>query len=170
MSTSRYPAALRLPRLGLAPTFALLSALACAGDHGSTLQIYLFTSPTVAPGEARVRVSDRSGQRTLTGADFTGIGGETPHSEAFGVATSGDLVIDVVLVKTGPDTVGIGSLRIPLQANMRYGVDVHVAAVNPIAVCIGCSGVVAFPLRGSLAGGADSLYITWGGVPPGAIT
>ena len=47
-----------------------------------------------------------------------------------------------------------------------YGVDVFVAAFDPMAACVGCSGVVAFPLRGSLAGGADSLHITWGGAPP----
>ncbi len=170
MSASRFPGALRLTLRGLAPTFALLSALACSGEHGSSLQVYLYTSPSVAPSEVFIRATDRSAQRTLSGADFTAVGSETPHSAVFAIATSGDLVLDVVLVKAGPDTVGTGSVRIPLQANLRYGVDVHVASVNPIATCIGCTGVVAFPLQGSLAGGADSLYITWGSAPPGTIT
>jgi hypothetical protein len=170
MSRRRLPVVTRSRWLRLAFALALLGAVACAGERGSTLQIYLFTTPSVAASEALVLVADRSGQRTLTGADFTSVGSQTPRSAEFGVATSGDLTVDVVLVKARSDTVGIGRLQISLQGNMRYGVDVHVASVNPFVGCIGCSGVVAFPLRGSLAGGPDSLYLTWGGAPPGSIT
>lgn len=170
MSRRGCPVLLGQRWLVLGVTLALFGTVACAGERGSTLQIYLFTTPTVAPNEVVVRVGDRSGERTLTGADFTAVGSQTPHSTEFGVATTGHLTVDVVLVKAGPDTVGVGRLQISLQANMRYGVDVHVTSVNPIAGCIGCSGVVAFPLRGSLAGGADSLFLTWGGAPAGSIT
>ena len=170
MLTSAYRVALWPPSLGRITRLALLGLLACAGDQGSSVQVYLLTSPTVALSEVLVRVSDRSGQSLLTGSDFIKTDIATPHSAAFGVATGGDLAVDVVLVKLGSDTVGVGNLRIPLEANMRYGVDVHVAPVSPIHGCMGCRGVVAFPLRGSLAGGTDSLYITWGGGPPGSIT
>ena len=149
---------------------ALLSAVACAGDRGSSLQVYLYTAPAVVPSEVFVRVTHRAGERTLTGRDFLSDGVSAPHTSSLTVATGGDLAVAVVLVKAGADTVGVGALRIPLEANMRYGVTLHVTSVNPLNGCIGCRGVAAFPLLGSLAGGADTLFIAWGGTPRGAIT
>ena len=149
---------------------ALLAAAGCASDSRSTVQVYLHTAPTATASEVTVRLTDRAGLRTLSGSDFAAPGDGAPRSVPLATADGGELAVDVVIGRTGADTVAVGAVRLPLAPNLRYGVDLTVGAPNPLGACIGCGGGRAFPLTGSLAGSADSLFIVWASTAPGAVT
>jgi len=62
-----------------------------------------------------------------------------------------------------PDTIGVGEVDLPLRKDWQWTVSAFMYDVNPMEESF-CFTARSFPLR-RLIGGADSLYIGWGGTP-----
>jgi hypothetical protein len=62
-----------------------------------------------------------------------------------------------------PDTIAVGDIELPLRKDWRWGVSVYVSDRNPAEDGF-CVDAKAFPLRKPVPV-ADSLYISWGGLP-----
>jgi hypothetical protein len=112
-----------------------------------------------------VTVGEGRSARELRGSDFTTAGYGTPHSELLEVPSSGQLPIRVALVSAAGDTLASARLEFVLRPAHTYWVTVRAGGARPTGMCIG--RVTAAPISPGKAG--DSLFVTGGGMPRGAM-
>jgi hypothetical protein len=157
-----------MKRLGA--TCLLLVALGCEGEEGSFMTFHIHSlgfSPEGFDGlEMELRTSD--GRVTLIGTDFTELSG-LATSPAIPVPNSGQATIAIRFARTG-ETLVQGQVTILLREVTRWGVGLHRESTDPTEDCIGCEGVVAFPIEPEhQREPGDALWITWGGLREGEV-
>ena len=103
----------------------------------------------------------------LSGRDFTTERYGTLHSRRLPVPGRGELAAPGSLVAAGADTLASTRFTIALQPDYGYSASVQPGGPQPIGHCVGT--VLAVPLRRPGGGeSADTLWVTYGGLPDGA--
>ena len=86
------------------------------------------------------------------------------YSKEYRTPSRGTLHVDVRLSSPSADELVAGSLELDLRPDWFWVVDVHLLEGKYVRTCMGCMGVLAFPVPDDLIPEtADSLFLTWSG-------
>lgn len=166
----------RIPRTpSSAVLIALLAVAGCSDPVGSaadrsTLSVrYAAVGPLATPGAVTVQLSEGAWSTTVGSTSFQP-GGGVWFTDPVPIASPGRLTVRVSLL-AGRDTVASGYFAFDVQRRYQYGLGVYVGSGDPRrfpwVICV--PEVFSLPTRSSAEAGADSVYVTWGGLPRDAV-
>jgi hypothetical protein len=116
--------------------------------------------------EIELRTSD--GRVTLTSVDFSEVSG-LASSQAVPVPNSGQATVAIQFTQAG-ETLAEGEIVIQLTEATRWDVHVFRTPADPTDDCLGCEGVVTFPIAPEhQREPQDALWIAWGGLKEGEV-
>ena len=148
------------------PKSCVLAVACCAAciDDGADVHAATWLAPPLDSAMLVVTVRDGGQSWQWRGADFRStpdLG--MPHSGHHETRTHGTMDVAFALVHQA-DTITSGQVSIPLRIGWRWRVDFMNATSDPIQLCFGCFGSVAFALPPAYRTvGRDSLWVVWGG-------
>ena len=157
-------------------TFALLALGACTSslapnERADVTVVYQGSGSYVRPAHIVVSLQFGGKVVALDSADFASTDGqfEAP-AHSFRAPVSG--TVQVVLRSAGGDVIAQGSRAVMLERNWQYGATLWVARGDPRSmpwvVCVpSVQGIPVSALYRAELG--DSIFISWGGLPRGAV-
>jgi hypothetical protein len=85
-------------------------------------------------------------------------------SQAYSTKTAGDLEVRCSIASAQGENLNVGSIKLPLKNDWRWGVQFYISTNDPSDACFGCFGSESFALDSALGYEAEKkLYIVWGG-------
>lgn len=99
----------------------------------------------------------------LQGPEITSDAGDN-YSKVFRTPSQGTLHVVARLRSAGGEELAVGSAELDLRRDWVWSMDIWLGDGNPTETCLGCMGVLAFPVPESLIPEVtDSLFLVWGG-------
>jgi hypothetical protein len=146
----------------------VLGLCGACGDGNTFEVVYAGREPFV-PALLSVEVQWVGGSAHLEGASFTTKRYGTPHSDLLDVPAGGPLLVQAQLVAPSGDTLARVKGRLTLEPDFTYGAGIDASSEAPVGVCVSIADRAPLrdPQSGELTG--DTLFLTLGGLPRGAI-
>ena len=140
---------------------------ACAGDEQPTDYLSTIAGIDNIGGQLTVQIT-QPGRKTavLTNADFRHAAQVSGPRIDIPTVKAGALNISFVLVGSANDTISAGQLRLDLVKGNVYGISIGREFANSHDFCIGCNGVLKFPIRDAKNPTSDSLWVFYSAGPP----
>ena len=155
----------------LAVIVALIAGASCfEPDLDSTLQVSFSAVPPLdSISSIHVEVSDGGSWSAVP--SFSPFAPGVFTTDKFDIPGSGSLYVDAIILYRNQRIGAIG-IRKPVQEDFGYGIGVYVGRGDPRSFAwVGCiPEVFSAPLEMKPPGiTADSIYLTWHGLPKGAV-
>jgi hypothetical protein len=158
--------------LSLGVSCILLLASGCDSEAESQMTFNI-DPPGFSPegfDDLRLELRTSNGRVTLTSASFTERYGDgLATSEDVPVPNSGEAVIAIVF-GDGGELLAEGAITIQLREATRWGVRLFRSSADPSVDCLGCEGVMSFPIKPEHQREPhDAIWIVWGGLREGEV-